>query len=755
MTGRWQWGGVVLALAVTLASGCATSRTMHRAEAAVQRGDYDSAVAYYREALAAEPNRVDLRIALQRTTLRASEEHISRARKLEADNQLAGALAEYRLAADLDQANTMVTNKVAELDRRIREQAEASRPQPRINGLREQAAQNSPIPHLDPRQPVPKMQFTNTAVRDLLKTIFDITGINVTYDAGLDAQLSRPYSLDLQETPLEDVLNQVLAANGLTYKVINPQTVFIYLDNPGNRLKYEDQYVRTFYISHSDPAELIQILNQIIPTNVPVRPAFQVNKSANTIVVRATAPVMQIVDRVIESNDRPKPEVLIEAEILEVDRSFIRQLGVDLNQYSLGFTFSPELAPPNTQSTAGAFPSGPPPFNLNTLSRGTSPADFYVTSPTALVRLLESNSTTRVLAKPSMLGRDGEVMTLALGDLVPIPTTSFSSAGAGGIANIPTTQVSYQAVGVNLVFTPHVTYQDDVVLDAMKLEKSGLGQNIDVGGQSFPTIVSRSASGSLLLRDGESNLIAGLLRDDDRRTLKSLPGLTNLPILRSIFGNSDRDIEQTDVVMIITPHIVRGHDLTPDDLKPVFVGTGQNFGGGTPGLTALDGFGGNAGTAAPGAANTATEPATATTGTARVTVTPPNLSIDGALAAGSGPHTMPISISGAPDIATLSLTLTYNPAIIRTPSVTQGSFMMQGGVVPTFVPRVDAAAGRIDIVLSRPPGQTGASQSGLLAAISFTAGQAGTTDIGLSGVATSSSGQPVELSFAPVQVTVK
>ncbi|HVT49368.1 MAG TPA: secretin N-terminal domain-containing protein [Vicinamibacterales bacterium] len=755
MTGRWQWGGVVLALAVLFASGCATSRAMHRAEAAVQHGDYDSAVAYYRDALAAEPNRVDLRIALQRTTMRASEAHISRARKLEADNQLAGALAEYRLAADLDQANTMATNKVAELDRRIREQTEAARPQPRINGLRQQAEQNSPIPHLDPRQPVPKMQFTNTAVRDLLKTIFDITGINVTYDAGLDAQLSRPYSLDLQETPLEDVLNQVLAANGLTYKVINPQTVFIYLDNPGNRQKYEDQYVRTFYISHSDPAELIQILNQIIPTNVPVRPAFQVNKSANTIVVRATAPVMQIVDRVIASNDRPKPEVLIEAEILEVDRSFIRQLGVDLNQYSLGFTFSPELAPPNTQSTAGAFPSGPPPFNLNTLSRGTSPADFYVTSPTALVRLLESNSTTRVLAKPSMLGRDGEVMTLALGDLVPIPTTSFSSAGAGGIANIPTTQVSYQAVGVNLVFTPHVTYQDDVVLDAMKLEKSGLGQNIDVGGQSFPTIVSRSASGSLLLRDGESNLIAGLLRDDDRRTLKSLPGLTNLPILRSIFGNSDRDVEQTDVVMIITPHIVRGHDLTPDDLKPVFVGTGQNFGGGTPGLTALDGFGGNDGTATPGGAvRTGTEPA-APAGAARVTVTPPNLSIDGALAAGSGPHTMPISISGAPDIATLSLTLTYNPAIIRTPSVTQGSFMMQGGVVPTFVPRVDASAGRIDIVLSRPPGKTGASQSGLLAAISFTAGQAGTTDIGLSGVATSSTGQPVELSFTPVQVTVK
>src|ERR1044071_4707814 len=128
-------------------------------------------------------------------------------------------------------------------------------------------------------------------------------------------------------------------------------------------------------------------------------------KSTNSISVRATAPVLSMIEGLIRSSDRPKAEVMVEAEILEVDRTFIRKLGIDLSQYALGMTFSPELAPPNTQSVVDAMPSMPPPFNLNTISRGVSANDFYLTSPSALIRLLESNTTTKVLAQPYMRGR--------------------------------------------------------------------------------------------------------------------------------------------------------------------------------------------------------------------------------------------------------------------------------------------------------------------------------------------------------------
>jgi general secretion pathway protein D len=351
-----------------------------------------------------------------------------------------------------------------------------------------------------------------------------------------------------------------------------------------------------------------------------------------------------------------------------------------------------------------------------------------------------------------------------MGQDVPIPTTVFQSAAAGGVANVPTTSVQYQPVGVNLKFTPMVTYQDEIVLADLVLEKSGLGGNIDVGGQSFPTIVSRKASTSIRLRDGESTLIAGLFLDDDRKTIRSLPGLTNIPILRSIFGNSDRQIDQTDIVMIITPRIVRGHGLTADDVKPMYIGTGMNMTSSpSPSLLSPEALAATPGAAAapapsaptPAPATSPIVPIQAAPQQARVIVSAPASGADGALPAGGGPHTMPIQIVGAADIATLSLTISYDPSVVRTPTVTQGSFMAQGGTSSSFAPGIDATSGRIDLAFTRPPTGPGASGSGLLAAISFVAGQAGTTDIRVTGVATTSAGQSLPIEFAPARVTVR
>ena len=800
---------VAVSLGALLVSGCATSRAIRNAEQAAARGDYDTAVAYYRQALAREPRRVDFRIALERSTREAAAYHIKRARELEAQDQLAGALAEYKLAADLDPASPLAASRASEIDRRIRSIVEASRPQARLETLRQQAQQLSPIPRIDPRTRVSMLQFNNAAVRDVLKGISDLTGINVTYDqaagANLTGILSQPFTIDIRDMSLEDVLNQVMQATTLTFKVVNPQTIFVYQDNPSNRQKYEDQYLQNFYISHGDAKKLLTLIQQTVTVTGGIAPKFTLSEDANAIVVKASAPVLELVDAIIRTNDRPVPEVMVEAEILEVDRAFLRQLGLDLSQYAAGFTFSPELAPPNSGTTPNAFPSQPPPFNLNTISRGVSASDFYVTSPAALIRLLESNNTTKVLAKPQSRGRAGQNIKLTLGDSIPLPQTSFQSIAAGGLNSTPVTQVQYTEVGINLAFTPQVSYQDEIVLDGLILEKSGLGAFITVAGQEFPTISRRRIEGSLRLRDGESNLIAGLLRDDDRRTLKSFPGITGLPLLRALFGNSDTEIQQTDIVMILTPHIVRSRELTPDDLKPRFVGAGNAIGGSAPALISLDAIGANtpgAGAAPaggpgaqpvqappPGAVNIAPSapvtgpgavlpppsaprapgvvpieavPSTPAapapqqpTGAARITLTAPTAGPDGALAAGAGPFTVPITIAGSPGITTLSLTLTYNTNVLRTPTVTQGTFMAQGGVTPTFAPRVDPAAGRIDIVLSRPAGQPGAANNGLIGAIAFMAGAAGTTDVAITGVATGPSGQSVALEFAPIRLVVK
>lgn len=779
--GRSRICAVLLALA--LVTGCATGRAVRSATMAEREGDWDTAVTFYREALRRSPERADVRIKLERATRMASAEHMARARQLESQEQLSGAIAEYRLAADLDPSNVLAAQKAHELERQVREQIEASRPRPAVDALRQQAAQSS-IPRLDPRTVVPAMRFQNTSVRDILSTISNITGINISYDQGLEPNLSRPYPLDIQETPLEEILNQVLQANNLTFKVQNARTIFVYQDTPAKRQQYEDRYLQNFYLSSANAAQLVQQINAMIgQTQVAVRPTVTSNEAANTISVIATAPVLSVIESFIRANDRSVPEVMIEAEILEVNRNFLRQIGLDLTQWAFGFAFSPEVGP---GTAAGTFPPAtPPPFNLNTISQGVSAADFYATTPSALVRLLESNSSTKTLSKPSTRGTSGKQVVLTMGQDVPIPQTSFFSAGGSGVANIPTTSVTYQPVGVNLRFTPTVTYEDEIVLGDMILEKSGLGANIDVAGQSFPTIISRKASTSLRLRDGESTLIAGLLLDEDNNTTRSAPGLSNIPLIRNILGSSTTRNDQTDIVMIITPRIVRGHGLTADDVRPMYVGTGANVSTSpTPQLLSAEALGLAPTTSAPGvsapvpvssSAPTPVAPADQPSpaaapivpvtpvpeaslpqaGGTRVMLALPSTGPAGSLMAGGGPYTLPLQIMGASDLATLSLTITYDPTIVREPSVTPGSFMGQGGAQSSFVPGIDAAAGRIDLAFARPTAGQGATGNGLLAAIAFRAGDAGTTDIRITGVATTSKGQSIPIEFATTRITVR
>jgi type II secretory pathway component GspD/PulD (secretin) len=791
------WGAVALLL---LGEACATGRAVSKGREAAKRNDWDTAVAYFREAQQNDPGRVDVKIALERATREAAAGHIQRARTLESQDQLSGALAEYRLAADLVPSNTLAISKALELERKIQAQVEASRPKPRFEEMRQQAVQTSPVPRLDPRTRVPLFNYPNAAVRDILSAISAVTNINFTYDQGLEGQLSRPYSINVQDVPLEEVLNQILQANTMTFKVLNQKTIFIYLDNPTNRQKYEDQYTQTFYLSHADIQEMVQIINTMLTTGPAVRPVVTQNKSTNSIVVRATAPVMGVIEQIITANDKPRAEISIDVEILEVSRTRVKQMGLDLSNWALGFTFSPELAPPNT---AGVFPPGqPPPFNLNTISRGVSTGDFYMTVPSAVIKLLETDTRTKLLAKPQLRGREGATLTLNLGDQVPIAVTSFLPVAAGGVPTQPQVSYQYRPVGVNLTITPRVTYQDEVILDPIVVDKSAIGPNVDVAGQSIPSFVNRTAQVSMRLRDGESNLLAGLIKDEERKTQEGFPGINDIPILRSIFGNQDSVHDQSDLVMIVTPHIVRSREITTADLKPFYIGTGQNFGAGSaPSLISPDAppapatVGAGQPTTAPGqpaapgappppagappaglTGQPAQPPAGAQpppAGTNKPNVVPiqpvENVPAPSALPpaqvilttpgtefqVGGGPYSVPLRITNVSQLGTITMTVTYDPKLLRATQVNQGSFMQGGGVTPTFAPKIDAAAGRIDIVISRGADRTGATGTGLLAAVVFDAIAPGQTKLAVTATALTATGQSIQVQTQGSAVTIK
>ena len=569
---------ILVALAL-VAAGCGAARSFGRGENAARSGDWDAAVEYYRTAVQEAPDRNDYKIALERAMINASHEHLNQAQLAEARGELENALREYRRASDFDPPNRQLAAKVTEIERRIRDEAEA---QPRNNNiaqLREQARQAGPPPLIKLTEVLPEIRFNNTSIRDILNFIANATGINVTYDR--DYQ-DRAYTVQLNGVTLEQALNQILSANQLFYKVINQSTIMVIPDNAQKRANYEEQVIRTFYISHADATELSQMINTII--RVPamaVQPMIAPNKTNNTITIRATTAVASIIEKMIDANDKPRAEIIIDVQILEVSRDRAKTYGIDLSGYTINAIFSPESDPRGTSGTGAAAASTlttQPSFNLNTITRGISTADFYLAVPSAVVHFLESDSNTKLIAKPQLRGAEGQKITLNLGDDIPIPSTVFTPLATGGANTNPLTSFNYRTVGIVVEMTPRVTIEGDVILD-LSLENSTKGVDVNVAGQNLPSFGTRKVVTRLRLRDGEANLLAGLLREDERTLLQGLPGIMRIPILNKLFAmNGPNEVRQTDIVMLLTPRVVRTQEITAGDLSPIFIGTQQNLG---------------------------------------------------------------------------------------------------------------------------------------------------------------------------------
>ena len=814
MTGRLHWvhrAGLLLVVAI-FATSCAAGRAFRQGDTALRDGNLDQAVAYFRAAVQADPSNANYKIALERAMQAASRAHLERAREFEMLDQLDAARDEYRLASEYDPANRLAAAKVAEIDQLIRQRIEASRPRPPIEDLRARARAASAPPMLNPAVDVLDLRFVSTNLKDVLTFLANATGINLTFDRDARPE-SVSISIDLQGITVEEALTQLLVFNGFAYKVLSERSVLIFPDTPPKHAQYDEQVVQTFYVSHTDPTELVQIISAIIRLpQIPIQPALQANKTSNTIVVRATRPVVEIIERIIAQNDKPRAEIVIDVEILEVNRTRTKQYGLNLSEYALGGLFSPEVAPSGTTTPPGgdtpATPSGqstgpselrsPPPFNLNTISQGVNTSDFYLAVPTAVVRFLESDANTKVIAKPQLRGAEGTKLSLALGQSVPVISTAFTPIAGGGAGVNPLASYNYRDVGVTIDMLPRVTVEGDIILD-LTLDNSSLAAPILVAGQSIPSFGQRRVTTRLRLRDGESNLLAGLLQESERRSLRGFPGAVNLPILRQLFSANTNEIEQTDIVMLLTPRIIRTSEITQRDLQPIFIGSQGSLGiGGPPPLIAPPPE------PAPGAA--AAEPPNVITTPQGIRVAPPPgttpvpgtvvvpppapqpapipqpaleppppvqepapappitspgvgaaeifLSSPGvAFRVGGGPYTVPISVTNASRLSTVTLTLTFDPALLSARGVQEGSFMRSAGVNTTFTQQV--APGRVDITIVRTGDAVGVSGAGLLGAVLFDAVGPGSALLTPSGTATGPGGTAMGLQFRPVTITVQ
>ena len=774
---------------VALLAGCGASRSFGRGQRAARAGDWDMAVEQYQRAVQEDPDNAEYRVAYVRAMLSASAAHLEQARIFEARGQIDDALRAYRRASEYDPPNRQLAAKVTEIERKIRDSIEASRPRPAVAQPPRPGAAPQPLANLNGM--VPGLKFNQASLRDILNTIGEAAGVNITYERDFQ---DRTFSVQLDQVTLGEALQQILSATGFFYKVVNQRTILVIPDNQNKRAQYDELVVQTFHLSHSDSAEVAAFLNNIlnIPGQAANRPSIIPNKTANSVTARASATLIPLIERLVRAQDTPRAEILVDVQILEVSKSRTKDFGLNLSDYQISGAFSPEVDPRTENGLVS------PPFNANTISRGISASDFYLAVPSAAVRFLETDSQTKVVAKTQLRGAEGAQQQLNIGEDIPVLSTAFTPIAGGGSNVNPLTSYNYRTVGVKIDMTPRVTYQEEIILD-LYVENSARGRDSAVAGQVIPTFTTRNVKTRLRLREGESTLLAGLLQDDDRKLLQGIPGIVSIPVIRELFAANNRTVSQTDIVMLLTPRIVRTHELTPDDLGPLFIGTQNNLGlTGPPPLIAVnEPAGAPAGAPAPAAAAAAAPvavpapaPAPAAVAPAPVggvptgiAVLPPGSSaVPGttsvAAAAvpsqraasgqivlsppssefrvGSGPYNVPITITGASQISNVAVTITYNPAVLRIRAVAEGSFMRAGGVNATFTQSPDAANGRVDIAIVRAGDMTGVAGTGLLAALVFEPVTAGQANLTVTATATAPGGAPVPLQFAPVPpVTVR
>jgi len=513
------------------------------------REDYDRAVVEYTKALRLNPDDGGARAGLQRAKVRAGEEHLQRARRLAAVNKFDEAVIEYGVAAELNPTSTVIDDELKATRNKLRTRVAVAREgRTELQTLIDRT-RDLPPPGLDlpanVRMPA-SLTFREASSRDVFTAIARFGGIGLVFDTQFrDA----PVSVDLRNASLEDALTTVSAATRTFYRVTAPQTVVIVPDSPAKRREYEEEIIRTFYLSNVDLKETLDLLRVVLDAR-RVSPVT----ATNAVTIKDTPEHIAAAARVISAIDKARPEVIVDVELLEVDRSRLLEYGL-------------QIASPNSQGLNGSVTiatDANQTLTLEALTHLTQSSILFTNLPGLYYRLLKNDTNTRTLANPQLRSSEGITASAKFGDRVPIPVTTFSPIATGGAPQQPITSFNYENIGVNIDITPRTHHDSDVTLQLNIAVTSISG----TGFGGLPTFGNREIKNQIRLRDGETSMLAGLIRDEERKSLDGIPGLSDLPLVGKMFAHNSKTSNQTDIVLTLTPHIIRVLDLTEADLRP-------------------------------------------------------------------------------------------------------------------------------------------------------------------------------------------
>jgi general secretion pathway protein D len=711
--------GLALFSAAVLLSGCPKSHQDSNAGAKAESvKDYDTALDYYNKALQASPNNTEYKLKAARARFEASQWHVDQGRRFREGSNLELALAEFRKAQMIDPSSAVAQQELrATTDLINTKNGITQDNSPAVKPGDEPRVMSGP-PKIMPMSRAPiNMRATNDS-----KAVFDaigkLAGLTVIFDPDFT---SRRISVELTNVTLEQALNITALQSKAFWRPETANIIFVAPDQPQKRKDYEEEVVKTFYLKNTVlPQELTEIVTSIRQL-LDLRRVQQIN-AQNAIVIRDTPDRVMLAGKIIDDIDKAKPEVVIQVAVMEARRDRMRNIGIT-PPTSISATFA---NPGTTSTTSGSSTSTTTTNPAATISQLVSDPHIFsdgysVTVPGASASFLMTDTSTQILDDPEIRVVDGQTAKLRIGDRIPVATGSFQAGiGVGGtgtgagINPLVNTQFQYLDVGVNVDVTPRIHPNHEISMKVNVVVSSQTGST-NIGGINQPIISQRSIEHDIRLKDGEVNVLGGLMEQTDTDTVNGIPGLGKVPFFKYFFAGNQIDHEKDEILIVLIPHIVRLPTITAENLRSISSGSDTNAEVRLEDAVLLPDAAKPQPAVAAAQAPAATAPAAANTSAS----TNAALRFDpGAAALKVGETTtIGIAVQNVQDLYSIPMLMQFNPAVISVEDVRQGGFLSGGTQEIAIVERVDKERGQAIISATRMPNTPGVSGSGTIVGV--------------------------------------
>lgn len=617
---------------------------------------------------------------------------------------------------------------------------EAKQLRRKIDEVEAKSAMMSPSLQSKFKKPV-TLQFRDANLKMVFEALSRTAGVNILLDKDVKSDLKT--TIFVNNASVEDSIDLILLQNQLDKKILNENTVFVYPNLPAKTKDYQDLVIRSFHLINSDAKQMLTMVKTLLKTK-----DIYIHEKTNSLIMRDTPEAVRLAEKLVADQDLDEPEVMLEVEVLEIKRSTLTQLGIKYpDQVIFSVTESPAVQTSSVTSGGAVVTTTTPasPLTLEGLKNINS-SSIKVNPLSLTLDLQKQDGDTNVLASPRIRARSKEKAKIHIGDRVPVITNSVTPVSTG--TPVVTGNVQYLDVGLKLEVEPDVHLDDEVAIK-MFLEVSSIVREINnaSSGTVAYQIGTRTASTLLRLKDGETQVLAGLINDEDRKAASKVPGLGDLPVLGRLFSSHRNSTEKTEIVLSITPHVIRNVSMPDAHQVEFWSGTESNLR--TKPLTLQPmgtvGFAAPAAAAQPGTAGRQSwppqkpdqplpAPTTATVMQPSAMPAPvakqplPAAAPSSLLLNWEGPaqakvgeqFTITLNAQAEQGISRLPLVIGFDASALKVVDVNEGNLLRQSDPNATFSRKVDDGRGQIIVEMGTPSPQ-GTSGSGSLVTVTFQA----------------------------------